>query len=406
MEKLIIIDEYFVDMGGHYYEYNKSVQEIFTENGGTAVIYANKKLDPRIQKELGAVPFFNGLSKNALNKIPVIGQLINRAIFWYSLYRKIKELYELEFAPDTVFFFTTVVWYNVLPVALAASGSKSKNVLLYRTSFTEHPGLPASLTKAGNWLYKYTFGKLKQNRNVVFCTDSDVIATECKQLFECNMGVLPIPHIKDDTKDITNTIVPVAPKEYVLYAPGAIRTEKGIRFIAEAFEYMAQIKHPILDKITLVTQYSETGDVNLNAEIKERLKKLPVKNIFLGNLSTDSYNDQLRTADIMLIPYSMAHGYRARTSGIMSETIAASKPFITTKDSWMSIQSEKYDTGLSVSYGSAEEFTEALVALTTNYEIYKEKAVNAKAGWLSYHSKQNFYKLLKGIINSKQVGGK
>ena len=85
MKKLVIIDEYFVDMVGHYYEYNKSVKEIFEEKGVATVIYANARLDGAVQRELGAAPFFEGLPKNALNKIPVLGQLANRMRFWRAL---------------------------------------------------------------------------------------------------------------------------------------------------------------------------------------------------------------------------------------------------------------------------------------------------------------------------------
>ena len=402
MKKLIIIDEYFVNMVGHYYEYNRSVQEIFADHGIKSVIYANKKLDAGIQKELGAVPYFDGLPKNSLNKLPVFGPLMNRARFWSSLYNKIKGLYQKENEPGTVFFFTTVVWYNVLPIALAARKSKHKNILLYRLSVSEHPGLPASLQKAGTWLYKYTFEKVLPNKNVLFCTDSDVIAAECNEKFDCNMGVLPIPHIKDDGA------APIANGSYesktnfIVYAPGAIREEKGIEFITRAFEYMAVVKHPILDKITLVTQYNAGGDTGLNADIKGRLEQLPVKNVFLGNLTTEEYNNRLNEADIVLIPYSIDHGYKARTSGIMSETIAACKPFITTKDSWMAIQSEKYNTGLSIPYNDTQQFAEALTELTQHYAMYAEKALQARAGWLAYHSKANFFRLLSGIAGSER----
>lgn len=400
MKKLIIIDEYFVNMVGHYYEYNKSVKEIFEENNIKAVIYANLKLDPQIQKELGAVPFFSGLPKNAFNKIPVLGQLYNRSCFWRALYKKINELYRLEQEPGTVFFFTTVVWYNVLPVALAAYKCKSKNILLYRLSISEHTGLSQSLAKAGDWLYKYTFGKLRQNKNVLFCTDSDVIAAECNEKFDCNMKVLPIPHIKDENTDVEATRKTGDIASYIVYAPGAIREEKGIEFITKALEYMASVQHPALGKITLVTQYNEKGNQTLNKNIQERLTKIPVKNIFLGNLTTAAYNQQLRDADIVLIPYSIEHGYKARTSGIMSETIAACKPFITTEDSWMSIQSEKYNTGISVRYNSNEKFAEALNALVNNYDSYQKKALNARAGWLAYHSKENFHNLFLNMLNS------
>lgn len=398
MKKLVIVDEYFAGIVGHYYAYNKSVQEIFADNGIPSVIYANKKLPASIHAELNVVPFFDGLPKNNLNKLPVAGPLINRSWFWWSLYKSIKQLYTIESDPDTVFFFTTVVWYNLLPVALAASTSNRKNILLYRLSFTEHTGLSTKLDKVGDWLYKYTFDKLRLNKNIRYCTDSDVIATECGELYGLPMKVMPIPHINDDHPDAdTNTAH--AGDVFTLYAPGAIREEKGIEFITCAFEYMASVNHPLLRKVVLVTQYNDKGDPELDRNIKSRLERLPMKNIFLGSLSADDYNARINGADIILLPYSLAHGYRARTSGIMSETIAACKPFLTTRGSWMSIQSDKYKTGVTVAYDDVSEFASVLSDIIANYEQYKQKALNAKAGWLAYHSKPNFFKLISELVS-------
>ena len=401
MKKLVIIDEYFVDTFGHFYEYNKSVQDIFKEHGMEAVIYANDKLEAPIQKELGAVPYFMGLPKNALNKIPVLGRAINRLRFWLSLHSRIMKLYAKEGGEGVVFFFTTVRWYNVLPVAMAASKSQYKNILLYRFPISMHPDLYKFLAMTATWIYNYTFGKLMKNRNVLFCTDSDVIADECNQMYDCHMAVLPIPHITDEHSPKAEQGVAQSMDTFRLYAPGSIREEKGIRFITDTLEYMASINHPLLQKLTLVTQYYNGADTRLNSEIRQRLEKLPIKNVFLGNMTTDAYYEQMNTADIMLITYDPECGYKARTSGILSETIAACKPFITSKDSWMNVQAEKYNTGLGITYGNREEFITALNDIVNNYAPYKERALKAKTGWLAYHSKTNFFKLTMELINSK-----
>ncbi len=390
MEKLVIIDEYFVNKSGHYYEYNKSVKEIFEAHHVPAVIYANKKLDAAIQTELNAVACLEGLQRNALNKIPVLGPLVNRLRFWKAQYAKLKQLYRSEDADGTVFFFSSVFWLNVLPIALTASKAKQKSALLFRQSISDHGNIPSAHRRLADKLYHYAFRKLLQNGNILFFTDSDVIADECNAKYNCNMKVLPIPHIKADP--FAGTVRHTTGKLRV-YAPGAIREEKGIEFITRSFEYLNQQTHPFLDKIILVTQYNESGDVQLNGQIRQRLEKLAVENEFLGTLSSEEYNRQLHEADIILIPYSIDHGYKARTSGIMSETIAACKPFITTKDSWMSIQSDKYKTGLSVAYNSVTAFADALEMLVNNYTPYQEQAEKAKDAWLDFHSPANFYRI-------------
>lgn len=397
MPKLILIDEYFKNRMGHYYEYNKSVKEIFDAAGYETRIYANIELNADVQTELNAVPFFGSLSKNSLNKIPVLGQLINRLKFWRQMRKKIEELYAVENDPDTIFFFTTVVWYNVLPVAQAASVSKRKNILLYRLSIYEHAGLPNTLWPMGDWLYKYTFKKLLKNPSVRFCTDSDVIAEECNTAYHCNMQTLPIPHIKDDYSNMPPKTG--SHEKFVLYAPGAIRDEKGIDFIVNACKYISANNKALLDKITLVTQYNENVDINYNNRVKDALSQLPLENIFLSSLSTEDYHQCLFNADIILIPYSINHGYRARTSGIMSETIAACKPFITTKNSWMELQGIKYGTGVSVTYGDCAEFMHAIETLIEKYPDFSKAAANAKPKWLQFHSKENFRSLFSQLIS-------
>lgn len=390
MKRLVIVDEYFVNKSGHYYEYNKSVKEIFEAHHVPTVIYANQKLTPSIQTELDAVACLEGLQRNALNKIPVLGPLINRLRFWQSQTQKLKQLYRSENKDGTVFFFSSVFWLNVLPIALTASRAKQKSALLFRQSISDHGNIPSAHRWLADKLYHYSFRKLMKRDNILFFTDSDVIADECNARYHCDMKVLPIPHIKADPFSGNGSHTAARLR---VYAPGAIREEKGIEFITRSFEHLSRQAHPLLSKITLVTQYNEAGDIQLNEQIRRRLEQLSVENEFLGTLSSEEYNRQLHDADIILIPYSTEHGYKARTSGIMSETIAACKPFITTKDSWMSIQSEKYNTGLSVTYNSVTEFADALMALVDNYKPYREQADKAKDAWLDFHSPVNFYRI-------------
>lgn len=402
MKKLVIIDEYFSTKSGHHYTYNKSVQELFKAHGIPATTYANERLEADIREELKAVPYLKGLPRNALNKIPILGQLCNRIRFWISLYRRLRKLYQEENAADTVFFYTTVVWYNVLPVALAACRDKRTSMLLYRLSFAEMIDFPKVFSTIALRIYGYTFKKMQRHGKILFFTDSDVIAAEGRSRFEVPVHVLPIPHLPESTPANPSGFAVDQQARLRLYVPGAIREEKGIDFITGAFEYLDQLRSPLLDRIILVTQYNGSGSQELNTAIRERLSRLPVQNVFLGNLSTEDYERQMREADAILIPYDVEQGYRARTSGILSETIAACKPFITSSDSWMSIQAEKYNTGLTITYGSKEAFGEALAALLQHYHRYLEQAINARAAWLDFHSRDNFYRIIMGNIQVMQ----
>ncbi|WP_118974883.1 glycosyltransferase [Taibaiella koreensis] len=399
MRKVIIIDEYLVDKGGHHYEYNRAVQELLQQHGIETEIYGNIKLEPHVARELNAKPYFKGLPANFLNRIPLVGRLWNRATFSRTMYRKLVALYRAEIHTDAVFFYTTTVWYNVLPVALAASRSKQQSLLLFRYPISELVGMPAFLNKWGLRLYDFAFGKLIKSGKAIFFTDSNVIADECNHRYHCNMSVLPIPHVKEPI--VSHTVEKMPPgNRFRLYAPGPVRVEKGIGLILDAAAKMSRERHPLLDQITLVIQ-ANAGDQDLNTAVETRLKESHISYELLGNMSSEAYAQQLSQADIILIPYLVSHGYRARTSGVLSETIAACKPFITSKGSWMNAQSAAYHTGISIPDNDPNALIQALETITENYSTFRSEAEQAKLAWLAFHSTNNFYKIL-----TEAVGGK
>lgn len=397
--RLIIIDEYFVQKAGHYYEYNKAVQEIFRQKGWETRIYANKELTAELQQELKAIPAFSGLKRgNTIAAIPVIGNLLNRVIFWKRLYHSLNSMLQQEQKEHTWFFFTTVLWFNILPVALSLKKNKVKAVLMYRVSPYEHVGLPKAFNKLADWIYKYTFSILSGMDNVICTTDSEVLSGEIAPIVHKQVAVLPIPHLNFEqtvTQPAANNTGRIR-----CYAPGAIREEKGIHFIVAALERLSETAPGFTASIELVTQYSNNpNDQQLNEGVKQRLSKLPVHNIFLGNLDSEAYNNEMANADIILIPYDVAQGYRARTSGIMSEAISYEKPFITTAGSWMQLQAEKYGTGKCIPYNDTDAFGSALQEIATNFEQYKTKAISAKPKWIAFHDKDNFYNIFINAIN-------
>lgn len=388
--RLVIVDEQFEKIEGHYYEYDKSVVGIFKQHGFVTVIYGHRNMLDAFKQELNAKPWFDTNAGSKVRKIPVLGAILYRRSFWKKYEQQLKELIaqEKKNGNNLFLFFPNVYWYNILPIATVLKSMDSAAGLLYRVSIYDTIRLPKFILPVTLGIIRRAVNMLRNNKKVNYFTDSEVIAAEWLSEFKTPMSVLPIPHLEVNKKNIAH----VDSNLVRMYLPGGMRVEKGAQMLTEAFEILAA-KHPeILGKIVLVTQFLG-GDPVLDG-YKDRLAALPVKNDFLKHLSTEAYNEQLSLADVILIPYQVSEGYRARTSGILAESIASSKPFITTEGTWMSVQAKKYNTGLIVNDKQPGELAEAITVMVNSYPEFENKAIQACDKWMESQSKDVFYQQL------------
>lgn len=388
-KNLIIIDEQFEKIEGHYYEYDKSVSEIFEHHGFKSVIYGHKNMLPMLRDELGARPWFTFNAKSKIRKIPVLGAILYRTGFWKKYEREVNGILAGTAGNDNkLVFFPNVYWYNILPMARALKKTDVSAALLYRVSVFDAIGLPKSMSSVTLAIIRHSLKLLANNKKVHFFSDSEVIADEWTTEFKVPMKVLPIPHLTLNTKDAATTDT----GKIRMYLPGGMRVEKGAQMLTEAFELLAVKQPELMQRIVLVTQF--LGGDEILEGFRGRLAALPVENEFLKHLTTEEYNRQLSLADVILIPYQLSEGYRARTSGILAEAIASSKPFITTDGTWMSLQARKFDTGLIVQDKQPVELTTAIETLVSNYADYDRKAKAACTKWMTSQSKEVFYQQL------------
>jgi glycosyltransferase involved in cell wall biosynthesis len=233
------------------------------------------------------------------------------------------------------------------------------------------------------------------NPNMRFVTDSEVIAEQFTAKYAKPMTVLPIPHVfaMDDTGGIEKEI-------YTLFLPGPARIEKGIETIVAAMSYLHQHHPQILLRLKLVLQFFGEKERAILEQLKSILQTLPLQLEFLEKLSSEEYKARFMQADIILIPYLNSRGYKARTSGVLAEAIAASKPFITTKDSWMHAQAINYKTGLAVQDEDEKALAEGIMEIVNHFTRFKNQAMSAKQPWLEFHSKDNFYNVFKGLMEA------
>ena len=384
---LVILDEYLENKSGHYYEYDKSVKELFEKHKIKVYIYANKNLSKELQNELQAQPYFNFNPNIWFRKIKILGSVIYRIYFWKTLYSQI--LKKTKQHQESTFFFPNIFWYNVLPIAFALNINKVKATILFRTSIIDISQVNFLFKPFIRFLYIFSTYLIKKNKNVTFTSDSQVIADEFFIKTQLNMKVLPIPHVFDLGSRLKN------PKDtfFRIYLPGPARYEKGIELVVKSFEWI-NLNYPShLKKIVFVCQFFGEKEKVFLEKLKEKLISLPHTTLFLSLLNSEEYKKEINKADIILLPYLNTCGYKSRTSGVLSEAIACSKPFISTKDSWMYQQSINFNTGSCFEDMNSVDLAQKIMEMTNNYSIYLERAKNSKKEWLNYHSKENFYKI-------------
>ncbi len=393
---LIIADDQLEGLEGHPYEYDKAVQKIFRERDVETFIFGNSKLPETIQKELGAKPWYTFNSQSFIRKIPGLGPVLYRLGFWKKYEQQLDNLIALianKYAHPLIFI-PNVYWYNILPIARSLKKTNIPAAVLYRISIYDTIQVPGLFKPFILPLIKHAMEKIKKESNVYFFSDSTVIAGEWQHYFNCRMRVLPIPHLLPNRKKNT----PAPGEKIRFYLPGGMRLEKGAALLTEALELLQKTQNKLLQKITLVTQF--TGNDSKLALYKERLAALPIDNIFLERLSTEDYNEQLKMADVILIPYQVSEGYRARTSGILAEAIASCKPFITTNGTWMSDQAQKFNTGMIAEDRQPETLAQAISDIINTYPEQTVRAQTAADLWMQAHDPSVFFMELNKAMQS------
>lgn len=386
MPHVVIIDEFLETKTGHYYEYDKTTMQSLASDCSFR-LYAKKSVQQDIQDELGAIPFFEYNPQHWVRSIKGIGAFLYRFYTWHTIRKQIQQIVSLESQnhSDCIFFLPNLFWYNVWPYAQVFGKHNYRALGLYRTSVLDAIDIPQSLQVWIEKLYAHTTRLFSQNVNFQFVSDSQVIADQFTQKFHRPMKVLPIPHVFELDDFATNE-----PDMFSIYHPGNVRVEKGIESIVTALEWIQENEPLWMKKIHVVFQFFGNHEQEIILPLQHRIQQLRCQQTIEGKLSSEAYKKIYGDSHLILIPYLNSRGYQARTSGVLAEAIAASKPFITTAQSWMDVQSKQYQTGIAVPDQDGIALAHAIIQILSNYTQYKQQARAAKSLWLAFHSKQNF----------------
>jgi glycosyltransferase involved in cell wall biosynthesis len=214
-----------------------------------------------------------------------------------------------------------------------------------------------------------------RRRRVQLLTDSEPLVDEYGELTSLPVALVPIPYLIPDTlvKHATTSGRPLR-----LGFFGQARVEKGFPMLVEALERLAA-RDRVAGLTVTVQCYvrpgypGQAGRDRLSA-LSESVRLVPEM------LDPERYYDELVSCDGILLPYA-ADRYRARTSGVFADALAAGIPVVTTEGTWMARELARHGAGIVCADGDGEQLASAIEELCAESPELRRRAVAAAPRW-------------------------
>ena len=225
-----------------------------------------------------------------------------------------------------------------------------------------------------------------ESPKVRFYTDTSELAADYAALAGFPFGVLPIPFR-------ANLIPPAAPSPgplRVLFL-GDLRDEKGFTKLPPLVRALAPRVRFVVPG-ALHTEEREPAMLAALAELEAYPADVVERPHRDGFVPAEDYYTLLSSADVVLCPYD-ATAYRARSSGVFAEAVAAGKPTIVPNDTWMA---SEQPPGTGETYTDARGLLRALRRVCGDYPAYRAAADAASGRWGARHTPENLLASLLG----------
>ena len=222
-----------------------------------------------------------------------------------------------------------------------------------------------------------------------FFTDTDQLTAQYDAQSGIKFTTAPIPIHNDLIEALearsskTNGDAPLN----VVYL-GDARPEKGYQYLPDLVEGVWEsLVEPGKVRFTFQSNYNLPGGEPGIYEARLRLSQLPddLVKLITEPMSTEDYYELLSAADIVVLPYE-AHRYPARSSGALTEALAAGKPAIVPAGTWLSSQ---VNSARGVAFDHPRDLAGALSTVVDGYGEYRSAAQRFKAEWTRFHSPEN-----------------
>ncbi|MGK7881570.1 MAG: glycosyltransferase, partial [Crocosphaera sp.] len=233
-------------------------------------------------------------------------------------------------------------------------------------------------------------------KKIQFYTDTDDLIRRYNSLSDVKLQKIPIPFRQEKLQEITkdkNTDKPIN-----LVYLGDARPEKGYHYLPKIVESLwTDYIQPGKIQLTIQSNFSIEGGEGLIPQARLALERYPESKVKLikNAMSADDYYQILAEADVLILPYD-SNSYRFRTSGVLTEALAAGKPVIVPENSWLGKQ---VDSSRASLYQNPEEIPQKVIEVIENLPQFSDSAKRFSQGWLEQNSPDN---LVKTLLSDKE----
>ncbi|UAJ74200.1 glycosyltransferase [Synechocystis sp. PCC 7339] len=225
-----------------------------------------------------------------------------------------------------------------------------------------------------------------------FYTDTKDLVRKHNQLSPAIFTQVPIP-FRQEKLQLENFDEGVENNNFVhIVYLGDARSEKGYQHLpALVADLWTDYLKPGLAKFTIQSNYNVAGGEEVILEAKLKLCQYPRSAVELIDhaLEADAYYRLLASADMVVLPYNPMN-YQ-RTSGVLTEALAAGKPVVVPQGSWLAEQVDETRAGI---YQSPQHLPMAVRYVLENLASLTEKADEFSRHWQSMQSPDYFLECL------------
>ena len=232
--------------------------------------------------------------------------------------------------------------------------------------------------------HRFYFERIKEkglSKKIKLFTDTKELAEDYMKFSSLPFNVLPIP-FRQDFLENHDVLLPDANQKIRVVYIGDPREEKGFHWLPFLIDFLSD-DYLKTNKVVLEIQASIHP---VNSELKcinalEILKSYPPEWIKFhgldGPLNPENYYHLLSNAHVIICPYDKPT-YHSRSSGTLTEAIAAGVPTIVPAETWLS---NHQPLGSGLTFDGLQDFLFKTKKLIDDFPEFLEKAKHAKLQW-------------------------
>jgi glycosyltransferase involved in cell wall biosynthesis len=261
-----------------------------------------------------------------------------------------------------------------------------------------------------HWVYRYTAlhhvyfdwcRRRPPDPRVKVYTDTEELSEQYATFSGLPFGTLPIPFRTG--RIAVRTRRPDEPLR--LTCVGDVRDEKGFPWLPELVRALRAEAEAGRVRFAFQAGPTDAAANPGSAAALAELRALAAPYLELpgldGPLDPAGYFRLVSTADVMLCPYDPA-AYRRRSSGTLTEAIAAGVPTVVREGTWLAC---RQPPGSGETCHDPASFVAAVRAVVAHHPDYRAAAQAARERWVAAHNPDRLVQALVGRVARPGAGG-